>query len=190
MPAETINNSFVVGEVSLWDIGPTGRRLLFTLPNLYMYGGADVAAKVVSGQANYKLGAMYLEFENQAVPGPITPPVYTRADGIDYYTALSGVRDYLRIPLTITPTYETSDAVKYDSNVVSFFAVSAGLVGMHGLPFDTASGSAVFGGALVATPDISIPANDLVWSRAYWADRAEYKQPNHQIGIHWTLRFL
>jgi len=191
MPVENIDpRAFAVGEVELFSIGPWDRRSLLKVPNLYLYQGADMAARVVSGDRDYRIAAMYLEFENQVVPAPITPPTYDRTGGIDYYTSLAAPRDYLRIPLAIAPTFDTTDVALYAHNKVTYFAVSAGTAGVNGLAFDVASNSAVFGGALAAMPDIEIPANDLIWARSYWAATPEYKQANRQIGIQWTLRFL
>jgi hypothetical protein len=191
MPVETIDaRAFAVGEVELFSIGPWDRRSLFRIPNLYLYQGADMAARVVSGDRSYRIAAIYLEFENQVVPGPITPPAYDRSGGITYYTGLAAPRDYMRIPLSIAPTFDTTDPALFAHNKVTYFGVSANTVGVHGLPFDADHNSAVFGGALAAMPNIEIRENDLIWARAYWATTPEYKQPNRQIGIQWTLRFL
>jgi hypothetical protein len=191
MPVETIDGrAFAVGEVELFSIGPWDRRSLLKVPNLYLYQGADMAAKVVSGNRDYRIAAIYLEFENQVVPGPITPPVYDRSGGIDYYTSLAAPRDHLRIPLSIAPTFDTTDPALFDHNKVTYFAVTSATAGVHGLPFDVANNSAVFGGALAAMPNIEVRENDLIWARAYWAANPEYKQPNRQIGVQWTLRFL
>lgn len=184
---------FVFGWVDLFLVDKiTGERtLVHSIKNLYTYSGADIAARLVGGQPSYKLGTMYMEFENVASPGDaIIPPTYGRGDGIEYYTGLSTPRDFLRIPITLSPTIISSDATKYDGNQITFFAISSGDVGMHGVAFSHTANSSVFGGALVASPDADIQANDLIWSRTYWADRYVAKQQNHQIGVQWTLRFL
>lgn len=183
---------FVLGLVKLFLVNQlTGaRQLLHEFENLYLYSGADIAARLVGGQSTYRLATMYMEFENMVGPGPIVPPAYTRASGIDYYSTLAAPRDFLRVPITLSPTIISSDAAKFEGNQITFFAVSSGSVGQHALPFSHTVNSAVFGGALVASPDADTQANDKIWSRTYWEDRFVLKQQNHQIGVQWTLRFL
>ena len=188
---EILKEDFVLGLVKLYLVNQlTGKRtLLHEFENLYLYSGADIAARLVGGQGTYRLATMYMEFENLPVIGPIVPPAYTRASGIDYYSTLASPRDFLRVPITISPTIITSDAAKYEGNQITFFAISSGSVGQHALPFSHTVNSAVFGGALVAAPEPDTQANDKIWSRTYWADRYVLKQQNHQIGVQWTLRF-
>ena len=188
---ETIRPDFVTGRIRLFLADQRGReiRSLHETPNLYLYGGADIACALVSGLP-FRIATMYMEFENLASPtDPIVPPTYDRTGGIGYYTSLAAPRDFLRIPITIQPTRQSSDPALYQGNRVSFFALTAGTIGQHGLPFSDTVNSAVFGAALCASPDPATQANDVVWSRAYFADRYELKQPNHQIGIEWSLQF-
>jgi len=184
--------NFVIGEVRVFDVDAFGKRkLIAALVNEYLYSGADVAARLVGGYSAYKIGAMYFEFENLAAPGdPIIPPAFDRTGGVSYYSALAAPRDFIRVPMTITPTIISSDAAKYDGNQITFFAMTSGDVGEHAVAFSHTQNSTVFGGALVSTPEPDTQANDLVWSRTYWAADAVLKQQNHQIGVQWTLRFL
>lgn len=183
---------FIRGDLKIFDIAPDdSRRLVCMVQNLYTYSGADIVTALVSGRPEYKIATMYMEFENLAAPGdPIVPPNYDRTSKVDYYSDLSAPRDFLRVPLTLTPTILTSDEELFSGNQVTFFGISAGNVGENGLPFIYTANSTVFGGALVASPVPDTQANDRLFSRTYWADAAVLKQQNHQIGVQWTLRFL
>lgn len=189
---EDVGPEFVTGIVDVFDIAPDGQRLhLLQQRNLYVYNGADIVAAILAGRPGYTISTMYLEFENVASPGdPIVPPAYDRTSTVSYYSNLTSPRDFLRVPMIIQPTIVSSDLSKYEGNQVTFFGISSGVVGENGLPFTNVSNSTVFGGALCASPTPDTQANDKLFSRTYWADRAVLKQQNHQIGVQWTLRFL
>lgn len=184
--------SFVRGKVELFLVDPTGERtLVHEQDNLYLYGGADITASALAGRPNYNIAAMYMEFENLASPGdPIVPPAYDRSSTVSYYSNLTSPRDFLRVPLTLSPTLASSDDTKFTGNQVTYFGISSGNVGENGLPFIYTQNSTVFGGALAATPVPDTQANDRLYSRTYWASSAVLKQQNQQIGVQWTLRFL
>src|SRR5260221_9599046 len=62
--------------------------------NLILYSGADILAKLLSNAQGYGVTTMYMEFKNLGSPSdPITPPVFDRTGGIDYYNGLSGSTD-------------------------------------------------------------------------------------------------
>lgn len=181
----------VLGFVKVFDVAPDGVwTLIAEKKNLYMYGGADVLTKLVAGQPAYRLGIMYLEFENLSAPtDTITPPSYDRDGGVSYFSGLASPRDFLRVPISYSPSIATTDVSKYEGNQATFLGISAGSVGQHGLAFSHTVNSAIFGGGLVAAPVTDTQANDVVFSRTYWADRFVLKQQNHQVGVQWTLRF-
>lgn len=188
-----VRPDFVEGwlRVFLADLQGQEVQPLFEQKNLYLFGGADIVASLVARRPGYGIATMYLEYENLPTPStPIVPPSYDRAGGVGYYSTLSAPRDFLRIPLTIDPTIISSDPLVYAGNQVTFLSISSGSIGQHGLPFDHTVNSAIFGAGLVASPVQDTQANDIVWSRAYFADRYVLKQMNHQIGVQWTLRFL
>lgn len=182
---------FIRGFVTIFDFGPEGCKIIGRQQNLYVYNGADIVAAALAGRPGYTIATMYMEFENVASPGdPIVPPAYDRDSSVDYYSNLADPRDFLRVPLTLTPTIASSDDSKYEGNQVTFFGISSGNVGENGLAFTHTVNSTVFGGALLASPVPDTQANDRILSRTYWASSAVLKQQNHQIGVQWTLRFL
>jgi len=189
----SVRPDWVKGWIRLFEADQNGReiRTLHEQENLYLYGGADIAAALVGRRPGYSLGTMYFEYENLPTPStPIVPPAYDRSGGVAYYSTLASPRDFLRIPITVEPTIISSDPTKFVGNQVSFLALSGGEIGQHVLPFSHTVNSAVFGAGLVASPVPDTQANDIVWSRSYFAANYVLKQQNHQIGIQWTLRFL
>lgn len=164
-------------------------------PNKIMYEwGAIVGRQLTQGTLEYKIGGMYIEFENVADPNdPVVAPSFGReeADGVEYYNGLSGSpnRDYLRVPL-IAATMNTSDATKFPKgNVPTFFAQTSGVVGVHGKPFSDVNNSKVFGAALVATIDEDDHTQDLVFSRFYMpSNEQQVKLSTSQIGIEWEVK--
>ena len=156
--------------------------------NLILFDGADILARVLTGDPKYAVGTMYMEFKNTTLP--ITPPVFDRGGGAAYYAGLqpSSDVDFLRIPLTILPTIEPSDS-NYEGNQITFFGISEGSTGFWGRAFNPTVHSKVYGAALVATPDISDQSQDKVFSRVYSGIDEIPKELGFGIGITWVIRF-
>jgi len=166
-------------------------------PNLVLYSGADILAKLAgTGSDSYKIRTMYLEFQNasesssslSSSSGSVTPE-FDRTGGIDYYNSLStsANTDFLRLSISTSPSYSTSDAALYDNNVVTFFTLSTGLAGRHGKEFSHTVGSVVYGAALVASPVLADPASDIVFARTYFTSIE--KQVGYQLGVQWAVTF-
>lgn len=159
-------------------------------PNLVLYEWANIVSKLLTqGDARYRIGGMYLEFENVASPGTtVTPPVFDRTRTIAYYNSLSSSsnRDYLRVPLTATQIL-SSGAGLTDNDLV-FFARTSGTTGVHGKSFSYAANSVVFGASLVAYIDATDASQDLLFSSFYF-DPADQQQKlaTSQVGIEWDL---
>ena len=174
-----------------FDLTTPDRRLIkksIIRRNTILYSGADVLAKCLPG--DWKVGYMYLEYKNLADPSdPITPPAYDRSDGIAYYNGLSGSpdTDFLRIPITILPTYSASGA-DYNNNQVSLYTMSEGTAGFFGKLFNESVNSAVFGAALVAAPDPADQSQDVVFSRIYAGIDKVLKEPGMQVGVQWMIQ--
>lgn len=159
-------------------------------PNLVLFQWAKITTKLLtSGLANYRIGGMYLEFENVASPGDtVTPPAFNRTRDINYYNNLSAsaTKDYLRVPMTATQVLSEGEGLT--DNLIIFFARSSGVVGVHGKAFSDAYNSTIYGISLVAFPDVNDVTQDLLFSSHYF-DSTEQKQKesNSQIGIEWQL---
>lgn len=168
-------------------------------PNQIQYDWARIALQCIGlGKREYRISAVYVEFENVASPGdPATVPAYGRDEGTEYYTSLSGVRDYLRLPLLAQPQLAVADGFEDaftgegdDFNSMTFFAQTSGSVGVNGLPFSEGSNSVAVGIALVAAPVWADRTRDVVFGRAYFAvDEQVPKVASHQVGVSWSQTF-
>lgn len=159
--------------------------------NLILFEGADILAQSLIGNADYRVRTMYMEFKNLPSPStPITPPVFDRSGGIAYYDGLSSSldTDFLRVPLTFNPTISSSGS-EYAGNQATFFGLSEGTAGFNGKLFDPSVNSAVFGAALVASPDVDTQDTDKVFSRVYSGIDKVLKEAGFEIGVTWTIRF-
>ena len=153
--------------------------------------GAIIGPLLTLGERKYRIGGMYLEFENVVSPGtPVTIPTYDRTRSIAYYNSLSGSarRDYLRVPI-IASTFESSNAEQFpNGNLPTFLARSQGVQGVHGKQFGVSYNSVVFGASLVAMVDEADATQDLIFSTFYF-DTADQQAvlPTSQLGIDWEL---
>lgn len=158
-------------------------------PNIIPFQGADIMAKLISGDLDWKIGAMLFEFENTA--GAPTTPSPVRGEGIDYYIddlSLEANKDYLRIPLVVPPGI-TASSGSYAGNQATFFAITSGVAGIHGKTFDQGVNSKVYGVALAATPDVAEYTQDKLFSRSYTGFDPVPKEDGHQIGAQYLIRF-
>jgi len=189
---EQVNLMTASGALRLFSFNKATREIakMIEIRNLILYGGADILALLAGGQSSYNLRTMYIEFENLADPSdPITPPTFGRADGVAYYNGLvsSPNRDFIRVALSVSPAFSTS-GVDYVNNIATFFGQSSGTVGFHGKSFGESSNSAIFGAALVASPDPEDQSKDIVFSRAYSGIDKILKQAGFEIGVTWSIR--
>lgn len=148
--------------------------------------GAIAAQCVGRGDRAYRLAGMYIEFENMSDDvTAVTPPSFERTEGIEYYAGLADslVRDYLRVPLLLTPDVDVvsgDEALFPDpllGNLLRVQAITSGTAGVHGRTFSAAEHSRVFGIAIVATPVFADPTRDLVFARGYFDDEDQLLMP-------------
>jgi hypothetical protein len=158
--------------------------------NLVLNQWATIVAKLLTaGDARYRIGGMYLEFENVASPGDIvSAPTFDRTRDVTYYDDLSGsvVRDYLRVPMTANQLL--TDGTGFNNNQIVFFARSSGTTGVHGKTFSDSVNSTIFGASLVAFISNNDATQDLLLSSFYFdvADQQQ-KLATSQVGIEWEF---
>lgn len=166
-----------LGHVVLHAPGERPRRAR----NQRQNGYAKVCVRLLGfGDVRYKLAAVYVEYANVASPGDaVVNPSVAKSEGIEYYSALSGVpdRDFLRVPLVGAAPSLTAGFLGADENAVSFTALTGGSTGVHGRPFAAASNSKVCGIALVAAPVWADRSQDVVFGRAYFAAPDQLLKP-------------
>lgn len=158
--------------------------------NLVLYQWAEITAKLLAtGDSRYRIGGMYLEFANVASPGnTVSPPSFNRDRTVDYYNDLisSPTADYLRVPMTAITTESSGNGL--EQNILTCFARSSGLTGVHGKSFSYASNSVIYGAALVAFVDATDATQDLLFSCFYFdpADQ-QPKLSTSQVGLEWQI---
>lgn len=165
-------------------------RKMVEQPNIIPFQGADVMAKLLSGDLDWAIGAMYFEFENTA--GAPTVPTPARGENISYYLsdlALEASKDYVRVPLVVPAGIGSSDSAKYDGNQATFFAITSGVQGVHGKTFDHTVDSKVYGVALAATPEPEQYTQDRLFSRSYSGFDPVPKEDGYAVGAQYVIRF-
>ena len=163
--------------------------------NQICYDWGVVAAALFRGLQDgnqYKVGGMYLEFDNSGSPVDPTPTI-SRDTTPEYYRNLTGTADFLRVPLIAT-SGDISDEDNFSGNNIAIFhAQSVGTTGSRTsspLTFSDANSSRVYGAALVAFRDESDITQDLVISRIYFdTDNQVEKPASGQVGVTWNLAF-
>lgn len=155
--------------------------------NTTLYSGYDIQAKVLSGDTDYTVNGMYLQFKN-GVPVQPTIPL-TRVPS--YYSTLADPEGYVRVRTFSVPEFSTTDAAKYSFNKASFLATTSST---------SAAGAAVTDGvsqfysvALVAIPDIDDQTQDVLFSAAPVLNSVGVFAPitklaNSQISFKWSIK--
>lgn len=162
--------------------------------NQFLRSWGAIVGRLLSRQGTqYGISRMYLEFENTASPGDeVEAPGFDRnpASGRPYYDGLadSSNRDYLRVPIIASSLTSSDEELFPDGDLLTLFAQTTGLVGVHGKPFAEGSNSVVFGGALVAAPVDGDATQDLILSRFYPEVSGQIaKTANGQVGVEWEI---
>lgn len=194
------HNPGIKGLIRLWEVPDDGssRILRAVHKNQIAYSWGHIACQTLGlGKREYRIGAMYFEFDNNGLP--VGAPSFDRSEGIEYYENLQfvGGRDFLRIPLRQAPTigiepgFEEFFTDGVDGNLLTVAAQTMGTEGIHGTPFSNGDNSGVIGCAMVATPDLADRTKDIVLARAY-LDAADQliKPAAGQLLASWDLSFL
>lgn len=132
--------------------------------NLVTYQGADIIARLLAGQANYRIARFWFEFENSSTP---TTPSPGRADTAQSVRAeATAPRDIVRGMLAAQPLLSPSGP-EYTGNQGTYHAITAtGAAGeINSLSFEAADNSHIIAMCLVASPTGPSINDDLVYAR-------------------------
>jgi len=178
------------GYTTLFSIGSGKVRQVTFKKNQIMDGITTCSARLFGGAPNFKAGAMYFEYQNLAseIDDP-TPPAFSKDEGVEYYSGLqySPNVDFIRVPILVAPAVSEREA----GTLLTLYAVTpASDYGFWGKPFDALNNSAVYGGAVVATPDVASPSADVVIARNYPTAAKVLKAPGEQICMVWSIEFV
>ncbi len=160
--------------------------------NTIVYEWGAIATRLFAlGDIRYRIGGMYLEFENVASPGdPVSIPTYNRTRDVEYYNNLAGssTRDYLRVSMTANKISSSNEVLYPKGNQVTYLARSQGLQGVHGKAFSDSANSTLFGASLVAFIDGTDATQDLILSTFYLeTENQQPKLSTSQVGLEWEL---
>jgi hypothetical protein len=185
------------GLISVYDAG-SGAFLAATT-NAWLYNWGYLAAMSL-GTRNpaYGIATVYLEYANVAAPGDtVTPPSFSRNDGVAYYASLAGdpTKDYLRLP-ALPPAIDVDPAdlgtavfAPGTGNRLTVLAQSAGSAGVNGKPFSIGANSTIIGAAVVASPAPADPTQDILFARGYYTTSAQVVVPPSGFRLEYALSF-
>ena len=190
----------VKGRITICRPNPDSVETILKRENQIQLEWGAIACQCIGlGKRDFRVNAMYIEYENVADPEDvITPPTFERGEGRGYYEdlAMSGTRDFLRVPLLlppgidIEPGYEEFFTEGVSGNRLTFYTQSQGTVGVHGKSFNDGVNSKVFGMALVSTPVFADTTQDLIFARNYVnSEDQTAKLASSQLGITWEIVF-
>lgn len=197
--ADQVLLPMINGKISVYQVSDIdqARTHVLTQDNQIQYEWGAIAAECLRGNRNFRVSALYIEFENVAAPEDVvTVPTFGREEGRSYYQDLqdSSVRDFLRVPLTLQPTISIQSGREdyfedgVTGNVLTFTSQSRGTAGFHGKAFNNSVNSKVFGVALVSTPVLADPSQDLILARSYFSTGNQtLKDASHSVGITWNI---
>jgi hypothetical protein len=130
--------------------------------NLVTYTGGDIVAQLLAGNSAYKISHIAFEYENNA--GAVTEGAAARSDTVaTKLTALTGIRDYLKAPLSAVPSLSAGDG-NHLSNVATFIATSTATSGIHSVAFGPGSNSKIYAVSLLASPT-GVNTADVMFAR-------------------------
>jgi len=159
--------------------------------NLVLHGGADIVARLLSGDSRYAINGMYFKFKNTT--DPIAPEIPSRSDTVDQYHSITGTDniDWLRVPIiTSGKIAAVPEGSHYSGNSVTFVATTAS-VSQTGKsaeenPFGDANNSKIFSVALVSMPSTSSITGDVAFSMSSLTT-AIAAIPDSYIDVFWTV---
>jgi hypothetical protein len=176
----------VKGTIELFDVQDGIWTPRVVISNNIMNTGYDAMARAFAGDSNYVVNGMYIEYTNSTPVEPTIPVTRTTS----YYQNLSSPFGYVRIRTLSQPIYTTSDASKYQSNVVTLLGVTDGT---------SQAGASIIDGtsqfislALVSMPELGEVSTDTLVSAAAIKDGSGTFSPitklaNSQLGFKWSL---
>lgn len=150
--------------------------------NLVVYNGADIIAKLLGGECEYKISHMYFAYENTA--GTPSPAAASRTDTASDFWDLTAPEDFIRSPILQPVTFESTDT-QYLHNQVTFYSVTVATAGEHGVPFGAANNSKVYKLGLVAAPGTNPETDDLLYA-SYVLPTALEAAGSGQISATWA----
>lgn len=158
----SLDLSRFTSQVRVWT--PDNPNHVVTGKNLITYGGADIIARLLAGQGNYRLVRMWFEFDNGG--SPATPAPSREDTAVSVIAEATGTRDILRGSLVAQPLLQASGP-DYGSNQGVYHAITPAGSSIQGEVNSLAfgAGSSIIGLCLAASPGGSDIEDDWIYSR-------------------------
>jgi hypothetical protein len=186
---DLINTGDMLGTLEISYIYQDGHIMpLFKTKNLILYSGADILARVLTGDTDYKVNGMFLEYRN----GIPAAPSITRSRVRTYYEGLVAPSGYVRVPTLAAASFAAS-STDYSGNMVTYIATTDGTY-VNG-PGIADGVSQFYAAALVAMPDFADRTQYIVFSASNFLNSTLAFTPitkvaNAQISVKWTIKFI
>lgn len=187
MTVDVLNQRNVSGRIKLYDDQQNPADVPF-VENGVLYSWGQIAAVLLAtGNADYRLSKMYVEYENKTNPeDAIVVPSFSRSLEIDYFASLAvdAKKDYF-----IADVVMNSVSSVGTSTDLHLLARLNALTGVHGKPFSSDSNSSIYGCHLAASPQVGDPTQNILFSSVYLSSEDQRtKLPNSSLNLLWRIQ--
>lgn len=176
-----MNRSKIHGHVKVETLSEAGKReLLFEKDNQIQDDYAEILSRILAGDPAARMNTLYIEYENMPSDSDtVTVSSFPTTDGAEYYTNLSGNKNFIRHAMVLKP--EAKDGA------VTFSAVLGSDSGfLEGNAIGAGTHSRLYSMALVCGHPTD-QTQDFVFARTNW-DVQKIKT-TEAVYIAWTITF-
>jgi hypothetical protein len=170
-------NHDAFGHVKIWkhNVKDGSTQLVVEKPNMIVYGGADVAAKALSGQPNTGITHMYVGISSSNTAA-------TAAQLTDSITTFGTINtNFVKLPIAFSPSF--SNEANYTSNLVYFSVYITGSTVTNGYYINSLG----LVNASIPTTNPNTTVGDKLFSRITFTPIAY--DSSHGLAICWGVTF-
>lgn len=170
------------GFFKIWKFDRNGNiSLCIDKKNTIMYAGADILAKLVGGNSNYKISHLYLGYS-------LSPPTSQNVDKADPKFPVNDGNGCLRIPIVLPVIFSTDD-ISYQNNIVLFTCIinNPSIYKMPG-SVDLTEDCSFYTAGLVAATIANNILGDRVFAQLYFPSPLAY-DPSINLAVTWGVKF-
>ncbi len=167
----------ISGRIKIWK----GDDLVVDKPNMVLYEGGDIVALAIAGEANSKITHFYVGYYSAA--GVFVAPTISKADNRASFEAFTGNFGYLRLPLSVSPSFVAD--TNYDNNNSVFTTVVTTATPEAGAAFIPGT-SQIYEVGLVCERSPNDKTKDLIFARANFNPITFVS--SHNLTISWMIK--
>lgn len=187
MTVDVLGQTNISGRVKLYDDHQNPDEVSFVSNGILYSWGQIVANLLASGNTNYRLSKMYVEYENKTNPeDAIVVPSFSRSIGLNYFASLSAdpKKDYFIADVLMNSITSVSDNTN-----LQLLARLLALTGVHGKPFSSNNNSTIYGCHLAAAPQSGDPTQNILFSSVYFSSEDQrITLPNSSLNLLWRIQ--